>query len=90
MDLKLPIIPQERSIGIALPNTDVLLKTEAEMRAKLCWIKEVYKGRSYGVGVGSLQKVHENLEEDVERIKRFISMAKGVLHGEQALQRYDH
>ena len=74
-------LPQDKSIGIGLPNTDVLLKTEAEMRPKLQWIKESCRGRSYGVSAGSLQKVHEDLDEDVERIKGFIHMAKEVLHG---------
>ena len=43
--------------------------------------KETCDGYNYTVHAGSLQKVHDDYDEDIGKIKAFIRIAKKVLHG---------
>jgi hypothetical protein len=72
-------IPPEKGLGVSIKNVDVLCKSEAEQEAQLRHIIEKCAGRNYSISGQSIQRVHETIEEDVERVKRWIEVVKRVL-----------
>lgn len=75
--------PADKFLAIALLNADVLLLSEEELEAELRNIVATCEGRKYSITGSSIQKVHDDYEEDIARTKAFIRVAKRVLRDER-------
>jgi uroporphyrinogen-III decarboxylase len=72
-------IPSDKSLSIALKNSDVLLGTEETIRSKLREIIDICKGRKFSINVKGLQKMHDDVKEDIMQVKMFINIAREEL-----------
>jgi hypothetical protein len=72
-------VPPDKWLGISIKNADVLCATEAQQEAQLREIVELCEGRGYGISGQAIQKVHDDIWEDVARTQRWLAVAKRVL-----------
>ncbi|NOZ22906.1 MAG: hypothetical protein GXP25_17655 [Planctomycetes bacterium] len=71
-------IPPDKHLHIAILNTEVLLAGEEKMEHDLRRIVDLCQGRSYNVVAQAIEKVHNDMAEDIEQAKRWVEVAKGV------------
>ena len=72
---------QDKHLGIALLNANFLLATKEEMESELRWIKTVCEGRNYSVTASSIEKIHDDFEDDIRQGQMFLEIAKEILRG---------
>jgi len=79
LEKSVTIIPLDKSLSIPLKNIDILLGTEETIRSKLREIINLCKGRKFSIHAGGLQKVHDNIMDDIRQIEMFINIAREEL-----------
>ncbi len=72
-------IPLEKFLHIQIKNVNVLLNTEEELIANVRNIVNSCRSRRYIIVADGLQRLHDNFNDDLLRIKNFIRLAREVL-----------
>lgn len=78
LDDTLAIIPPDKHLAVNLLNTEVLLADEAKMEADLRRITSKCAGRKYHVVATAIEKIHDDMAEDIAQVQRWIAIAKKV------------
>jgi hypothetical protein len=78
LDATLANIPPDKFLHVNLLNTEVLLASPATMESDLRRITEKCAGRRYQVVATAIEKVHEDMAEDIAQVQRWIAIAKKV------------
>ena len=72
-------VPADKFLTIRLLNADVLLADECKMRVDLQRIASLCRGRRYSVCAEAIQRMHADIREDIEQVKRWLQLARQVL-----------
>lgn len=86
-DLKQTVanIPPDKHIAVAVHNVrDVLVCSDEWMVENLTFIRDTLQGRSYSIVANGLQKIHDDYDQDLASIRRWIATARRVLGKEPA------
>lgn len=74
-------VPLNKEVWVNLHPVDgVLLSDEVKMESEMQRIKALCKNHQWIVSTGGLQKIHSDFQEDINKIKTFINVAKKVVH----------
>ncbi len=68
------------SFGVAMINTFTLTADEQAHRAKLAQVAEVARRRKLSVCAQAIVRLHDDIAEDIERMNRFIDLARELLN----------
>jgi uroporphyrinogen-III decarboxylase len=74
-------VPPDKHLAVSLLNTEVLLADEAKMERDLRRIITLCKGRKYDVCAQAIEKVHDDMQDDIRRVKRWIQVAHRMKKG---------
>jgi hypothetical protein len=78
LDDTLANIPPDKQLCVNLLNTEVLLANEATMEADLQRITSKCAGLKYHVVATTIEKVHDDMAEDIRQVQLWIAIAKKV------------
>ncbi len=79
LEATLSNVPAIKFLNISLLNTEVLLADEVKMRRELQRIVRLCQGRHYSVCAQAIEKVHDDMAEDIAQVKRWLVIAREVL-----------
>ncbi|MEW6354785.1 MAG: uroporphyrinogen decarboxylase family protein [Planctomycetota bacterium] len=71
-------IPPDKHLYISILNTEVLLADEEKMERDLRRIVALCRGRSYNVVAQAIEKVNDDMADDIAQVERWIAVAKRV------------
>jgi hypothetical protein len=78
LEATLQNVPPDKLLAVSLLNTEVLLADEAKMERDLRRIIGLCRGRRFAVCAQAVEKVHEDMQEDIRQVQRWIAVVRRV------------
>lgn len=71
-------IPPDKYLYVVISGNDILLHDKNWIENELRKIVSLCQGRRFCIIAGLLQLLHDNYQQDIEKIKEFIKIAKNI------------